>query len=306
MKTREHGASSLALRGPLDVSSSVDIFRRNGDDLIDRWDGTHLVRTAPVGRRSVAYACAVSGTVDAPVLRIAVEDEICREAVERTALDSFVVAPPALFEGLLGRDPLLARLDALHPGVRPVLQHDLLAALVRCISAQQVNLKWAATTRRRLAEAFGDRHDVAGFHVYSLNAERLAAADPAEIRALQFTSRKAEYIVTVAGEIASGQLSLAAIAGLSDEEAIARLTGIRGIGLWTAEWVLARTLGRPRVVAGDLGVRKAVGLAYLGTPLPTEAEVRRATANWGECAGVAQQLLLHALASAPPARRTLS
>ncbi|MHB1160446.1 MAG: hypothetical protein ACYC3V_08975 [Chloroflexota bacterium] len=68
-----------------------------------------------------------------------------------------------------------------------------------------------------------------------------------------------------------------------------------GIGVWTAEWILARTLGRPRVVAGDLGVRKAVGLAYMGSPLPGEGEVRVATADWGSSAGVAQQLLLHGL-----------
>jgi 3-methyladenine DNA glycosylase/8-oxoguanine DNA glycosylase len=54
-------------------------------------------------------------------------------------------------------------------------------------------------------------------------------------------------------------------------------------------------MGRPVVVAGDLGVRKAVGLAYLGTPMPSESQVRAATAHWGESAGVAQALLLHAL-----------
>ena len=70
---------------------------------------------------------------------------------------------------------------------------------------------------------------------------------------------------------------------------------MRGIGVWTAEWLLARTLGRPRVVAGDLGVRKAVGLAYLGGGLPTDVEVRRLTAHWGEAAGMAQALVLHAL-----------
>jgi 3-methyladenine DNA glycosylase/8-oxoguanine DNA glycosylase len=82
---------------------------------------------------------------------------------------------------------------------------------------------------------------------------------------------------------------------LPDEEVVARLSTIRGIGRWSAEWVLARTLGRPTVVAGDLGVRKAVGLAYLGTPRPTEQQVREATAHWGESAGVAQAVLLHAL-----------
>ena len=76
---------------------------------------------------------------------------------------------------------------------------------------------------------------------------------------------------------------------------IARLTALHGIGRWTAEWLLARTLGRPRVVAGDLGVRKSVGMAYFEDRMPSEAEVRQATAHWGEAAGVAQQLLLHSL-----------
>jgi DNA-3-methyladenine glycosylase II len=82
------------------------------------------------------------------------------------------------------------------------------------------------------------------------------AADPAENRLLQFTSRKAEYIVRVAEEIASGRLTLAGLSELPDEEIVRHLTSLRGIGLWSAEWVLARTLGRPCVVASDLGVRR--------------------------------------------------
>ena len=170
-----------------------------------------------------------------------------------------------------------------------------MTALVRCISAQQVNLRWAATTRRRLAEAFGDKHQIGGHFVYTLNAERLAGARIGEIRALQFTTRKAEYLIAAARAVAGGSLSLAALAALPDEEVITCLTALRGIGLWTAEWILARTLGRARVVAGDLGVRKAVGLAYGMPALPSEPEVRRATAHWGASAGAAQALLLHAL-----------
>jgi len=96
--------------------------------------------------------------------------------------------------------------------------------------------------------------------------------------------------------VARPDLRLDRLSQLEDEDVIQRLCTIRGIGRWSAEWVLARTLGRPRVVAGDLGVRKAVGLAYLSRPLPSESEVRSATAHWGRSAGVAQALLLHALA----------
>jgi predicted dehydrogenase len=62
---------------------------------------------------------------------------------------------------------------------------------------------------------------------------------------------------------------------------VERLVAFPGIGRWTAEWLLARTLGRPRVVAGDLGVRKAVGAAYLGGRMPSEAEVRAVADEFG-------------------------
>jgi len=58
------------------------------------------------------------------------------------------------------------------------------------------------------------------------------------------------------------------------------------------------------VVAGDLGVRKAVGLAYLDNHLPSESEVRQAIAHWGECAGVAQALLLTAVGEGVLRRET--
>lgn len=74
--------------------------------------------------------------------------------------------------------------------------------------------------RRRLAEAFGDRHEVAGRAVYSWNAGRLAAASPAAIRSLQFSTRKAEYLINAAQVVASGGLSLDELRSLPDEEAI--------------------------------------------------------------------------------------
>jgi DNA-3-methyladenine glycosylase II len=288
------GHIAVRLPGPVDIPTSLELFRRSGDDLIDRWDGAHLVRTLRIGERSVAYVCTVSGSIAEPLLHVMVDDPVQLPVVEQALLATFVPAPVEFAE-LRQRDPVIARLDAAYPGLRTVRQFDLLAALVRCISAQQVNLRWAVTIRRRLAEAFGDRHQVGEHVVYSLNAERLAAASVAEIRALQFTTRKAEYIISTAEAIARGQLKMAELATLPDDEVIARLAALRGIGRWTAEWILARTLGRPCVVAGDLGVRKAVGLAYLGTPLPAESAVREATAHWGSSANVAQTLLLHGL-----------
>ncbi len=284
--------SVISLPGPLDVAASAEMFRRAGDDGIDRWDGARLTRTLRLADgRIAAYTCEPAGTLAAPALAVTIEHPRDLPEVLRAAQETFFPAP-ASFAGLLAVDPVIAALDARFLGLRQVRQHDLFAALVRCISAQQVNLRWAATTRRRLAEAFGTRHEVAGTFAYRLDAERLAGAPVETVRALQFTTRKAEYIVATARAIAEGKLALAELEVLEDEAVIASIMGLRGLGRWSAEWVLARTLGRPRVVAGDLAVRKAVGAAYLGEPLPSEEAVRRATAHWGESAGVAQTLML--------------
>ncbi len=281
---------------PLDIPASLEPFRRWGDDLIDRWDGRVLVRTTRVAGKAVPFSCTTIGTVDEPALEVRVGHSRHGPAVKLIAGAMFVSAPRSLAE-LATADPVIARLERRYRGIRPVLQVDLLTALVRSISAQQVNLKWAATTRSRLARALGRRRTVGKHHVFGLEANRIAAASIAEIRALQFTTRKAEYIIALAEAVANGTLSFDALRKLSDAEVIARLTALRGIGQWTAEWFLARALGRPRVAAGDLGVRKAVGAAYLKGRLPSETEVRKLTAHWGDAAGVAQQLLLHSLST---------
>ena len=124
----------------------------------------------------------------------------------------------------------------------------------------------------------------------------------ADLRELQYSTAKATATIAFAGAVAGGKVELATLAGLEDEAVVERLVAFPGIGRWTAEWLLARTLGRPRVVAGDLGVRKAVGAAYLDGRMPSEAEVRAVTAHWGRAAGVAQQLLLHWLSMEAPGR----
>jgi DNA-3-methyladenine glycosylase II len=288
------------LAGPLDIPASLELFRRHGDDLLDRWDGAALTRTLRVGNEVIPYTATNVGSVEAPALLVRTPSVEDRKAVE-TAIRATFLPPPPSYLALLQADPVIAALDTRFPGLRTVRQFDLFAALIRCVSAQQVNLRWATTTRRRLAEAFGDRHTLDGHAIYSLNPARIAHASVAELRALQFTTRKAEYIIAIAEAIAGGTIDLPTLAALPDDEVIARLTAIRGVGRWTAEWILARTLGRPVVVAGDLGVRKGIGRYYLDlapkAPLPSEEETRRAVTHWGESANLAQTLLLAGITS---------
>ncbi|MBA2489352.1 MAG: DNA-3-methyladenine glycosylase 2 [Chloroflexi bacterium] len=283
------------LEPPLDLPGSLASLGRWGDDGIDRWDGVRLLRTARDGSRAVPFLARPTGSIDSPGLAVAAEVPDLPSATAMVAT-MFAPATPVAMESLARRDAVMATLIADHPGIRPVIHPDPLTALVRSISAQQINLTFAARLRGRLVQAFGTSHVIAGETVGSLDAELVAAAAPEELRELQFTTSKARSMIAVARATLDGQLGMAELAAMSDEAVGDRLRALPGIGPWTVDWFLARTLARPRVAAGDLGVRKAVGRIYLAGRLPSEAEVRALTAHWGEAAGIAQQLILHDLA----------
>jgi DNA-3-methyladenine glycosylase II len=282
------------LKGPIDLATSFSPLGRSGDDAIDRWDGKRLIRTIRAGDgQPIPYVARPAGTLESPALQVYGPPEIA------TAVCATVVPPPEHVAQLAGTDPAVARLVSSYPGVVPVLYRDPLVALIRSISAQQVNLRWAAIVRRRIAERYGSRHEIAGEHVYSLHAEPLAAASIDDLFAIQLTRAKARSVIAVGEAGAAGALDFATLDAMTDDELISHLTQIRGIGRWSAEWFLARTLGRPRVVAGDLGVRKAIGRMYVAGAVPSEHEVRRLTAHWGESASHVQTLALHDLAGSP-------
>ncbi len=285
----------LSFPAPLDMAGSLSFLSRNGDDYLDRWDGKRWVRTLVAGSRKVPFSCQPLGTPDEPRLMVRVADLRDLPAVREATNLSFLL-PGRGFETLSRRDSVLARLNRKFPGIRQVRQFDLFYGLLRCISAQQINLRWAATLRRRLAEAYGEKLHVRDDFVYSLRPEVVAAVRVQDLRALQFSTHKAESILAVAEALASRKLIQEDLAEMEDADAMQALVALRGIGTWSAEWILVRCLGRARVVAGDLGVKKAVAIAYLGKEMASEDEVRRAVAHWGPHATVAQAILLHAYA----------
>jgi len=182
------------------------------------------------------------------------------------------------------------------PGFRPALVPDPFEMLVGTISAQQVNLAFAFATRVRLVHRYGTPVEFDGLTVYAFpTPAALATAPVAALRAMQFSERKAEYIVGLARDLATGALDLGAMACASDDAVVTRLTAIRGLGRWSAEWFLARALGRPDVCpADDLGVRRAVEtLCFKGRERDAAAVRRRARA-WRPHRSLATHYLLAA------------
>jgi DNA-3-methyladenine glycosylase II len=290
-------------RPPLDVDLTLARYGRWGVDPASPYrDGT-LHRVVRVGERLVAFRLAVTGPPahpratlafagpDAPTMRTALRQEAAQILGERWDLRAFYAAAAV--------DPVLAPL--VRPsgglfGLRPTLAPDPFEMLIGAISAQQVNLAFAFATRARLVRRYGTPVELDGVTVHAFPVPAVVAEVPvAELRAMQFSQRKAEYIVGLARELAEGRLDLGALAGAADEAVVARLTAIRGLGRWTAEWFLARGLGRADVCpADDLGVRRAVEALCFGGRERDAAAVRRRARDWRPHRTLATHYLLAA------------
>jgi 3-methyladenine DNA glycosylase/8-oxoguanine DNA glycosylase len=235
----------LQVDGPLDLALTTARFRAFGLDRANLWADGALHRG--VGGREVRIAPAPGGVDVEPL-------DADTEAVVRKLLGlDFDLAP---FYAWAAGYAELAGLAVRFAGFRPSLSPDPFEALVTSITAQQVSLHAAVAIRNRLVERFG-RH--LG-HAWAFPArERLAPASEEDLVVLGFSRRKAEYVLG----LARSDLDLSGFALLPDEEVKARLTALRGLGEWTADWFLARHLGRPGAwPAGDLALRKAVVALY--------------------------------------------
>jgi DNA-3-methyladenine glycosylase II len=153
---------------------------------------------------------------------------------------------------------------------------------VTAITAQQINLPFAFTIRSRFIAAYGRTLQYEGEPYYAFpEPATVAGASPGDLRAMQFSMRKGEYIIGLARAIVEGTLSVSELRELPDEEAIARLRRLTGIGRWTAEWALIRALGRPDVFpADDVGIHHAIAQFYASGTRPSPAEARALAERW--------------------------
>ena len=263
----------LAVPQPYDFERSLDRFTFWGVDRANVWHDGGLHRV--VNGREVRIAPAKGGVSVDPL-------DAVTEPVVRKLLGLDIELEP--FYAFAQGDPVLASAAERFLGYRPPLAPDPFEALVSSITAQQVSLHAAFAVRSRLIERFGEPAEHA---VAFPTRERVASATEDELTALGFSRRKAEYVLGVA----RAELDFGALEELPDEEVKIRLTALRGLGEWSADWFLARYLGRPQAwPAGDLGLRKAVLAFY-----PEVTDVRAAGVRFHPFQNLSAHYLLAAL-----------
>lgn len=192
-------------------------------------------------------------------------------------------------------DPVLARINSALFGLKMPSSETVFEALVTSIIEQQISTPVARKIEARLVKRFGEEVKAAGtiYHAYP-RPEDLADADPAEIRACGISSRKGEYILSVACMVRDGTLDPESLKGKCDSDSLVRdLCRIRGIGRWTAEFVLLRGLRRlDSFPADDLGIRRALGHLYCPGEEVSPARAREISRQWGGWKGLAAYYLL--------------
>ena len=150
---------------------------------------------------------------------------------------------------------------------------DHYGALVRTIVGQQLSVSAARAIYGRLTEHFGGRPPTAA---------EIVAADPDEMRIAAGLSRaKVGFLRSLAEHVLAGELELAHLDELADDDVIAELVAVKGLGTWSAHMFLMFHLQRPDVLAvGDLGIRRAIERAYGLDGLPDAATIERIGEPW--------------------------
>ncbi len=172
----------------------------------------------------------------------------------------------------------LERLFYAHPGTPIVRDFDLYFSLMKGIIHQQLNMKFAYTLSTRFVEAYGTYLDGVWFYP---EPEDIARLDYGDLRTMQFSQRKAEYVIDTSGKISGGEIDLAELAAQSDKQIIDQLVKVRGIGAWTAENWLLFGLGRDDLLPkADIGIQNALKFYFDMDRKPTISEITDMSDGW--------------------------
>ncbi|WP_410510907.1 DNA-3-methyladenine glycosylase [Paenibacillus sp. BR2-3] len=189
----------------------------------------------------------------------------------------------APFYELAGTDVLLQRAVESFYGLRNVGIPDLFEAISWGIIGQQINLAFAYTLKRRLVENFG-RHVVCEGEDYWIfpTAEDIARLSVQDLEPVRMTVKKCEYLIGVARLIAEGKLSKELLLQAGDfKKAERMLVAIRGIGPWTANYVLMRCLRIPSAFPiDDVGLHNSIKFLLGMDNKPTKEEILQLSATW--------------------------
>lgn len=262
-------------RSPLEC-----MYRVDGDRLIKALElegDTLLAEISAIQYRNRLQLRLIGGanTVSNPLVR----EAAVRYVREWLDLDTDIRP----FYTMAETDPVLRQLTHRYVGLRVAGIPDLFETLCWAVIGQQITLSFAYKLKRSFVESFGKPIGHQG-NTYWLfpAAEKIADLDPEQLTARQFSRQKASYIIEIARQIADGRLTKQGLLQLPERDSAAdRLLSIKGVGPWTAQYVLMRCLHDTSAFPiEDAGLHQAVRRLWNMDRKPTLQELRDRFAPW--------------------------
>jgi len=191
---------------------------------------------------------------------------------------------------LARRDPVMGAIMRRHPGVYMMARGEPFMTLARAICGQQISVKAAQSVWNRVCICLEQK----------ITPEAVVAAERKNLRACGLSDRKTEYIADLAQHFVDGKIHARNWPQMSDEEIIAELTDVRGIGRWTAEMFLMFNLLRADVFPlDDLGLQKGMRVAYFKGRKISLQRMKKLGETWRPWRSVATWYLWRSLDPVP-------
>jgi DNA-3-methyladenine glycosylase II len=288
---------------PFRLDLTAWVLRRRPANRIDLWDGKIYSRVLALGPKPLLIEAEQKGPPHAPEVLVRLSgpglssdsETLALRSLERSLGLGIDLAP---FYEIADRDPALASLVHRFAGMKPTRYPSLFEAIANGIIGQQLSLIAAVSILNRFAARFGTSFGGSEPSHAFPHPEALSGIDQAGVRPVGVTWNKARALLEAAREISSGSLRLERIEALDNQAVVAELLKLRGVGQWTADYVLLRGLGRLDVFPrGDAGAIKSLRMRMkLDEPLPTQ-RVAELLSPWQRYSGLVYfHLLLAGLA----------
>ncbi len=282
----------LRPRPPFRLDLTVWALRRRGKNLVDRWEGTYR-RALHVGDRAVTVEVEQRDDPDDPLLIVRNLTAGALTVDERQSVEAQLTRLLGLdvdlsgFYALADEDALVGPLAERMRGVKPPRFPTLFEALVNAVANQQLPLEVGIELLNRISERFGVRPDDDHGMVTFPEPAAVLGESVHDLRQLGFSMRKAEYIMDSADAVLAGAIDETLLASADRKTATGMLTGLRGIGRWSAEYALLRGLGNIDVFpADDIGARNKLQRFFTLTNPPDREQILTLMEPWAPYAGL--------------------
>jgi DNA-3-methyladenine glycosylase II len=290
---------------PFRLDLTVWTLRRRASNLIDRWDGQTYRRVLVLKNSPVEAAVSQTGSSNTARIHVTLTGRRIFSETKTLAIQSLerllgLRIDLTEFYRLSATDKKLSPLVGRFRGAKPPRFPTIFEALVNGIACQQMSLSLGILLLSRLTEKFGKSIKSAHGEVHAFPRPKdMMELEPGDFRELGFSLQKGRAIIGLTRVCSTGEIQLEKLESLDNRSIVNQLIELRGIGRWSAEYVLLRGLGRLAVYPGDdVGARNNLK-RWLNLRKPLDYEgVRRITSRWQPYAGLVYfHMLLDRLAA---------